>query len=317
MWHHPRNAHHFSIIMEKKHSLHIPAAAAQQQKPLLMANWKMQFGIRQAQTVAAEIVKATKPLAAAAEIVLCPSFTALPGVSAILTGSHISLGAQDVFWEDEGQYTGEVSVRELRELGCQYVIIGHSERREHVGETDEMIQRKTAAVIRQNLIPILCIGETAEDRRQGREVTVVTQQVQSALASARPPFKNQRVVVTYEPKWAISPNPPCDPAEAKRMAEVIVYALLELYDLSIVRNNFLIAYGGSAGPENVRAYIDFQPIGGVLIGAKSLQAATLAPMVEAFMPRRIGNAPQRSAKKPQRFARRRRSTQRPRRKKNH
>lgn len=249
-----------------------------------MANWKMNLAVEESASLAGQLAKSARELTRAADVVLCPSFPALPRVLRQIAQTDIALGAQDVFWEDEGNFTGEVSVRQLRELHCAYVIVGHSERRRLLGETDEMIRKKTSAVIRNNVTPILCVGESNDERRSGRQELVVASQVKEALANIRPPFLAQRIVIAYEPMWAIASGEACDPAEAKRMGEVITYALLELYDSPLVRDNFRITYGGSVTADNIKEYVDFDPLEGVLVGGASLNAESFLGMARAVIP---------------------------------
>lgn len=232
----------------------------------------------QAMVLAKTLVRDFKP--GSVQLVLCPSFSALSVVAGALAGSPMELGAQDVFWETRGPYTGEVSIEDLRSLGCRYVIVGHSERRHYLAETEAMIHRKVFTVIGHGLSPILCVGETSRQRRQRVHHHVVSQQVQSALKNLPPPRHGQTLVVAYEPVWAVSPGGPAEPSDAQAMASVIHQALVDLFGERIVAAHTRVIYGGSVGAANVRAFVDRELISGVLVGAVSLKSSTLIPIIK-------------------------------------
>jgi triosephosphate isomerase len=256
-------------------------------RPLLMANWKMSLLHSEATRVAKTFVKMSTSLAEDVDLIICPTFTSLSAVGRVLQDTHIALGAQDVFWEEKGSYTGEVSVAQLMELGVTHVILGHSERRQHVGETNDIVNRKLLAVVRHGLTPILCVGETTEERRTGQQDRIVSEQIRRAFQNVRPPSGNQQFVVAYEPIWAIGSGEPCDPQEAVRMAEVIHYALLELYDEHVLRDTIRITYGGSVTAVNVRSYIGPTAMHGALVGGASLDPDSFLAMTEAVAPRDV------------------------------
>jgi triosephosphate isomerase len=262
-------------------------------RPIIMGNWKMNLGLAAAAELARQIAKGAPPLAQDVDLVVCPSFAALERVRAMIGESPVALGAQDVFWEGEGNYTGEVSVNELQQLDAGYVIVGHSERRKHLGETNDMIQGKVSAVIRRGLSPILCVGETMAERQAGKHALTVEEQVKTAFASVRPPFRTQEIVVAYEPAWAIASGEPCDPAEARRMVELIYYVLLEIFPQSLLRDRFRICYGGSVTPKNIAQYVDREMIHGVLVGGASLKAEDFLGLAKAVLPNRSNAARQR------------------------
>ncbi len=247
------------------------------QPALVVANWKMALNHGDAIALAKTLARDLKPRGV--QVVICPSFPALAGVAGALAGSLMALGAQDVFWETRGPYTGEVSIEDLRWLGCRYVIVGHSERRHHLAENEAMIHRKVLTVIGHGLSPILCVGETSSQRRQRIHHHVVGQQVQSALKNLPPPRHGQTLVVAYEPVWAISPGGPAEPADAQAMASVIHQALVDLFGERIVDAVTRIIYGGSVGAANVSAFVDRELISGVLVGAGSLKSSTLIPII--------------------------------------
>lgn len=214
------------------------------------------------------------------EIVACPSFCALERIHQLLIASKIFLGAQNVFWEEKGAYTGETSIRMLKEVGCRFVIIGHSERRKYVREDDEMIDRKMVTIVKNQLTPILCVGETSEQRRQNVQDLLITDQVKRALRYVQPQLISQKMIIAYEPVWSIYPGQPCEPDQAKEISLVIKQALIDLYPLKIVEDYFRIIYGGSITSENVNYYVDKELIEGVLIGNASLQAENFIKIIK-------------------------------------
>ncbi len=250
--------------------------------PLLMANWKMNLGVAESQRLAQALLRRGARDLKHLDVVLFPSFVALPAVASALKRSKLRLGAQDVFWAETGNFTGAVSPTQLTELGCTWSLIGHSERREHFGETDEMIDRKTAAALRYGLTPVLCVGETREERSRGQSEVVVEHQIRSALRYIRPPFPGQRLIIAYEPRWSISPGLPCEPDDAEAMARVIQQVLIDRYDVQRAEENFTIVYGGSVDAGNIADYLEREPIAGALVGRASQSVDTLIPLVSAM-----------------------------------
>jgi len=249
-------------------------------KRIIIANWKMNLFYQPTKDLIARLKKDLDNYSQKVDIVVCPSFPYLEETYKFLKGSGIKLGAQDVFWEVEGNYTGEISPRMLKELGCQYVIIGHSERRKYLKETDEMVDRKTITALRNGLIPIICVGETKDERRQGVHYLVIADQVKKALRYLNPIFKNDKVIVAYEPVWSIYPGQPCEPEEARESAMVVKQTLIDLYPEEIVRNNFRIIYGGSINEKIVLNYIDDKNIQGVLVGSASLKSESFVKIIK-------------------------------------
>lgn len=249
-------------------------------EPIIVGNWKMNLDFQGTEDLIVGLRENLKDYRREAAIVVCPSFPYLDRAHELLIASNIKLGAQDVFWEKEGNYTGEVSVKMLKELGCQYVIIGHSERRGFLGETDEMIDRKTVSALRHQLTPIICVGETKEERRQGIHYMVIDDQVKKALRYVNPVFHQERVVIAYEPVWSIYPGQPCEPNQAREFALVINQALIDLYPPEVVERNFRIIYGGSVNEKNVLDYVKDGPFSGILIGNASLDADTFTKIIK-------------------------------------
>ncbi len=233
-------------------------------------NWKMHKTGREA----AAFVEAFLPLARAVpehvEIVLCPPFTALAAVCAKLDGGRVHLGAQDVHWDESGAFTGAISVPMLREFGVQYVIVGHSERREYFGDTDLTVRVKTAAALAGGLTPIVAVGETIELHDAGKTLEYVTLQTRAALEGLSE-ADLARLVLAYEPIWAIGTGRSCDPAQANAVMAAMRACVPGLHGTPIL-------YGGSVKPENIAEYTAQPEIDGGLVGGASLDAASFAAL---------------------------------------
>lgn len=246
-------------------------------KPLIVANWKLHKTIPEAVRFAMDLVKAFEGRAEA-DIVLSPPFTALRSVREVLKGSSITLSAQNLYWEDEGAYTGEVSAPLLVDAGCSYVILGHSERRQHFGETDEQIHKKLKAALGYNLIPILCVGETLREREADHTFTVVQTQLERILFRL-PKETAQKVVIAYEPVWAIGTGKNASPAQAGEVHHFIRRLLKER--LGIKRaEGIRILYGGSVSPTNAKALLIEPMIDGLLVGNASLESESFIKIIQ-------------------------------------
>ncbi len=248
--------------------------------PLIVANWKMQLDTATSVTRIQQVRTALKNFRGRVRPVICPSFPALGPAAKALQRSVIKLGAQNVFWDDRGAYTGEVSPAQLREHGVEYVIIGHSERRQLLGETDVMVARKMIAAIAHGIMPILCVGESGDERARGDHETVVRRQLTSALRSLPPPVKNRHVYIAYEPIWAIGTGQPANPTQTGDMRALIERMLIDQYTEPVARRGFQIMYGGSVDPDNILDYVHPGGYAGALIGTASLDAAQFAAMVK-------------------------------------
>jgi len=237
--------------------------------PLVIGNWKMNGLLAEARPLAAAIRDGLKR-PGRVEVVLCPPFTALAAVAEIVAGSPIALGAQNCHHEAAGAHTGEISPPMLLELGCRFVLCGHSERRHELGETDEQINRKVAAALRHGLTPVLCMGETAEERRQGLTFTTVEGQLRAGLAGLEAAAM-ARCVLAYEPVWAIGTGVNASPAQA---AEVHGYlrGLVSEVGSKEIAQGLRILYGGSVKADNADVLLAEQEIDGALVGGASLSA---------------------------------------------
>lgn len=238
----------------------------------ILANWKMQLNNVEGLNLFKGLKEETKKLKNAenVEIVVCPSFTALPDIAQIAIDTKIKLGAQNVFWEQIGAYTGEISPEMLKECNCKYVIIGHSDRRIYLKETDEMVHLKIKAALNSLLYPIICVGETFKERQLGRKDYVVIRQVTQALSGIDLILDSTQLIIAYEPVWVIGSGQAIDSEEAEYMHQVIKQALFDLYPVKIVENCFRIIYGGSINSRIVKSFMVQPHIDGVLVGGASL-----------------------------------------------
>lgn len=249
-------------------------------KPIVAGNWKMNKTIAEAIDLAGAI---KRDLAGCkdVDIVLCPPFTALKAVSDVITGTHIDLGAQNMNAEKAGAFTGEVSAEMLREVYCHYVILGHSERRAYYGETDAIINRKTKAALESNLTPIVCVGETLEERESGKTNEVVKTQLLGSLAglNARDLVET---VIAYEPVWAIGTGKTASPDQAQEVHAFIRTVLTEMADAAVAQS-VRIQYGGSVKASNARELFSLPDIDGGLIGGAALEARSFIDIVQAAL----------------------------------
>ncbi len=243
--------------------------------PLLVANWKMNKQIAEAQAFAEDFLPRVQGVKDV-EIVICPPFTALEAVRRSLQGSLVKLGAQDVFWEEKGAYTGEVSPSMLLDAGCSYVIIGHSERRQILGERDVDINRKLKAALEGGLTPILCVGETLQERENNRALEIVKGQINEDLQGLR--LEEPNLVVAYEPVWAIGTGVNASPDDAQEMIGFIRSLLARNLGKTLA-DEICILYGGSVKPENTAQFMAEADVDGALVGGASLQAESMARIV--------------------------------------
>lgn len=244
--------------------------------PLLAGNWKLHCRIDEAVALVTELLPLIDTVTDR-EVLVAPPFPALHAVAQRVAGSRILVGGQDVYWEDKGAYTGEVSGPMLASAGCSHVIVGHSERRQLFGDTDECVARKTAAALRADLIPIVCVGETLAEREAGTTLAVVERQVRAALADLGPAALH-RIVVAYEPVWAIGTGKVASPHQAQEVHRAIrdIIATQAGHEIAAAVR---ILYGGSVKPDNIDALMAQPDLDGALVGGASLQAADFARIV--------------------------------------
>ena len=243
--------------------------------PLIAGNWKMHKTLAEARDLAGAIVRGVSPQTRA-EVVLAPPYTALAAVAAELAGSPVNLAAQDTFWEEKGAFTGAIAPGMLADVGCTYVIVGHSERRQFFGDTDESVNRKVKAVLQAGLRPIMCVGETLAEREAGRTFAVVETQVLEGLAGF-PVSARERLVLAYEPVWAIGTGKTATPQQAQEVHHLIRNLLSEVLGTAAIR----ILYGGSVTPDNAATLLAEPDLDGALVGGASLKAASFLAIIKA------------------------------------
>ena len=244
--------------------------------PVIAGNWKL----FKTTSEAAELVKGLIPLVKnthGVEIVVAPVFTVLGSVSKELAGTNINLSAQNCFWEEEGAFTGEISPKMLGDVGCTHVIIGHSERRQYFGETDATVNKKIKAAVAANLTVLFCIGETLAEREANETFSVLKRQVQVGLAGVTAE-ELKKVIVAYEPVWAIGTGKTASDAQAQEAHAFIRSQLAELYGAQAAGMTRIL-YGGSVKPENVKGLMAQEDIDGALVGGASLKADSFAAIV--------------------------------------
>ncbi len=261
-------------------------------KLLIVANWKMNpQTLREAEQLFDLVKKGVKNIKKA-EVVICSPFVFLSNIPARLRvaegksgrqhlKSNIKLGAQDVFREKEGAYTGEISSLMLKDVGCQYVIVGHSERRGYFGETNEMINKKLKAVLEEKLNPILCIGETQQQRDKGETDQILKKQIKTALKKVSS-SKFSKITIAYEPIWAIGTGEPCNVEEAQKIGLLIRKIISGIYNRSVSKN-LRILYGGSVNSKNAAGYIKEAGLQGLLVGGASLKAKEFVKIVKTVI----------------------------------
>lgn len=211
------------------------------------------------------------------DIIVCPPFTALDEVAEVVYETNIGLGAQNMHWEDSGAFTGEVSAPMLKELGCQYVILGHSERRQYFFETNETVNKKTRAALKHGLTPIVCVGETLSEREKGKTFEVIQDHVYNSLQG----FTNdeiEAVVIAYEPVWAIGTGKTASPEQAQEVHQYI-RGLLEKKYSKETAEEIIILYGGSVKPDNTKDLVNQKDIDGALVGGASLDVRNFSQIV--------------------------------------
>jgi triosephosphate isomerase (TIM) len=243
-------------------------------KKLVAGNWKMQKTVREAQELVRELRRLLS-VVREVEIAIAPPYTALWPVGRALEDSNIALAGQDLFWEDQGAFTGAVSGTMLAEAGCRYALVGHSERRQLFGETLESSKKRVAAAFKHRLIPILCVGETLAEREANKTMQVVGEQLDAGLAGASAE-ELQRIVIAYEPVWAIGTGKVATPAQAQE-----VHAFIRERLRSRGAAGVRVLYGGSVKPENAAELMKQPDIDGALVGGASLDAAQFAAIVKA------------------------------------
>jgi triosephosphate isomerase len=240
-----------------------------------------------------DALRARPDLLAALDVVLAPSATALDAARRAIAGARIGLSAQTCHWESAGAYTGELSVAQLADVGCAYCLVGHSERRQRFGETNDHVKRKVAALLAAGLTPVLCVGESFAERRAGKTEPVVAEQVSIALQGLAAGHVT-RVVVAYEPVWAIGSGKTATPAEAGAVHRFIRELIVSDHGVADLR----ILYGGSVSPETIGGLLEQPDISGALVGGASLSINTFLSLLERAAQRNSGTSPPASHRSP-------------------
>jgi triosephosphate isomerase len=242
--------------------------------PVIAGNWKLFKTADEAATLVNGLIPLVKDTVGV-EIVVAPVFTVLDRVSKLISGTPIQLSAQDCFWEEEGAFTGEISPKMLRDAGCSHVIIGHSERRQYFGETDETVNKKTKAAIAAGLTAIVCVGETLKEREDGIMNDVLKRQITKGLEGLS---SFQAIIVAYEPVWAIGTGKTASDEQAQDAHKYIRQVIKETFG-SAPAESTRILYGGSVKPENVKGLMTQPDIDGALVGGASLKADSFGAIV--------------------------------------
>jgi triosephosphate isomerase (TIM) len=231
---------------------------------LIVGNWKMYLDEKEAVALAKKLNK----LSPKHKVVICPGFTAIEPISRILDFKKIGLGSQDAFWADFGAYTGEISALDLKRLKCKYIILGHSERRKYFNETYDIVNKKLKHVLETGLTPIVCVGESAEERKAGKTWAVIKKQLDETFRGIK---KDKPVILAYEPIWAIGTGNPETPEDADKIQGAIKkYLKLE---------KIKVLYGGSADAKNYKSFLAEKNIDGLLIGGASVKFAEIKNII--------------------------------------
>jgi triosephosphate isomerase len=246
-------------------------------KPIIAGNWKMYKTIPEGRCLVQGVIQKLAGFNEV-EVVFCPPFTALSSVKELTRGTSFGLGAQDLFWKEQGAFTGEVSPLMLKDIGCDYVIIGHSERREHFGETDESVNLKVKAALAAGIKPIICVGESLAQREAGETQSLIKRQTELALqgieASAIP-----QIVIAYEPIWAIGTGKSSNGTDANQVIGLIRKTVADIFENKAAQQ-MRIQYGGSVKPENIKEFMDQPEIDGALVGGASLEMESFIKIIK-------------------------------------
>ncbi|MBP8718484.1 MAG: triose-phosphate isomerase [Candidatus Atribacteria bacterium] len=246
-------------------------------KPLIVGNWKMNKTVTESIALIKDLLDLITGYQET-EVVICPPFTSLWVARELIEGSNIFLGAQNVYFQKEGPYTGEISARMLQNIGCSYVILGHSERREYFKETSQDVAKKVCQALAYGIKPIVCVGEKLEERESGKAEEIVREELEAIFSILKTP-DTEKVVFAYEPIWAIGTGRSATPSDANEMIKYIREQIKNKYNKKIAEE-MRILYGGSVNPENIKSMMAESDIDGALVGGASLQALTFSQLVK-------------------------------------
>jgi len=245
-------------------------------KKVIAGNWKMNMNLHQSQKLVSEIINGLGK-DSKAEVIVCPPFTSLSEVNSLLKGTQVKLGAQNMYYEESGAFTAEISADMLKSVGCEYVILGHSERRVIFNESDELINKKIKVALSKELKPIFCVGELLEQRESGKTMEVVSSQVEKGLEGiASEQMKN--IIIAYEPVWAIGTGKTATPEQAQEV-HLFIRELVAKKISSSVAENIIIQYGGSVKPDNAGELLSQKDIDGALVGGACLKADSFLSII--------------------------------------
>ncbi|MGD0571458.1 MAG: triose-phosphate isomerase [Sedimentisphaerales bacterium] len=249
-------------------------------KSFIAGNWKMNTDVHSSVKLAEGVVSGCREVAGSKiDVAVCPPFVYLQQVGKALQSSHIGLGSQDIYFEQKGAFTGEISAAMLKDVGCAYALCGHSERRHVIGETDELINKKVHAAILGGLLPILCVGELLDERKANKTDEVVTRQMKKGLAGLIAE-KMSAVTIAYEPVWAIGTGLTATPQQAQEVHALIRKLVAQMYDRKIA-DAIRIQYGGSVKPDNAGELMSQEDVDGLLVGGASLKTEDFVAIVKA------------------------------------
>jgi triosephosphate isomerase len=249
-------------------------------KPFIAGNWKMNTDSHSAVKLAESIVRdCGDTTGSAVDVAVCPPFVYLQAVAGALSSSPVALGSQDVYFEQKGAFTGEISSAMLKDVGCTYAICGHSERRHVIGETDELINKKVHAAVSGGLLPILCVGELIDQRKEDKTAEVVTRQLKKGLSGISE-AKMSAITIAYEPVWAIGTGLTATPQQAQEVHALIRKLLAEMFSRKLAEE-IRIQYGGSVKADNAGELMGQQDVDGLLVGGASLKADDFVTIIKA------------------------------------
>lgn len=246
-------------------------------KVIIAGNWKMNKNIGESIDLANSIKRSVYDVTDV-EVVVCPPYTSLSDVKEVIMETNVKLGAQDCYWEKEGAFTGEVSAPMLKDVGCEYVIVGHSERRQFFNETNETVNKKAKALLKEGLKPIVCVGEKLEERKKGKTFDVIKDHVINSLAGLTKE-EMLKTVIAYEPVWAIGTGVNATKEQAQEVHQYIRKLLKDMFGEEIAKA-VRIQYGGSVKPDNIKELISQEDVDGALVGGASLKADSFVQIIK-------------------------------------
>ena len=265
------------MILRRKPALKAWGKGENMRKRIIAGNWKMNMSHIEGSALASRILEGIKGKELPCEVVVIPPFTTLPAVAGVLAGANVDTGAQDLWYEDAGAFTGEISGSMISMLGCRYVLVGHSERRHILGEGSEILSLKLRAALRSDLVPIYCVGEVAEEREKGIAEDVVEKQIREVLEGLD--LKEiSRIVIAYEPVWAIGTGKTATPDDASGMHAFIRGMIADIFNKETA-DKMVILYGGSVKPVNASDLLGSSDIDGALVGGAALDAGQFLGIV--------------------------------------